>query len=175
MKKKARLCLLFPVDFRRAINTFSMPDSATDPSYPLNLARNLNALRTEGEWSMRALTDRAHLSERTLQYLERAEMVPTLSTVEKLAQALGVETGSLLGQRPVPRRSPEIFIEAIIARNLVAARKRLMLTQEQLAQQSGVSRTMIAHIEREARNPSLQTLARLAGALDLSIEGLLSK
>jgi len=152
-----------------------MSDPASDPSYPLHLARNLNALRTEGEWSMRALTDRAHVSERTLQYLERAEMIPALSTVEKLAQALGVETGSLLGQRPVPRRSPEMFIEAIVARNLVSARKRLSLTQEQLSERSGVSRTMIAHIEREVRNPSLQTLARLAGALDLSIEGLLTK
>jgi len=113
---------------------------------------------------MRALTDRAHVSERTLQYLEKAEMIPALSTVEKLAQALGVETGSLLGQRPVPRRSPEMFIEAIVARNLIAARKRLTLTQEQLAHQSGVSRTMIAHIEREARNPSLQTSAQCVDA-----------
>ena len=66
-------------------------------------------------------------------------------------------------------------IEAIVARNLVSARNRLMLTQESLAQQSGISRTMIAHIERQARNPSLQTLARLAASLDLSIEALLSK
>lgn len=152
-----------------------MPAPTPDLAYTLSLARNLTALRTEGEWSMRALTDRAHISERTLQYLEKARMVPALSTVEKLAQALGVETGSLLGQRPVPRRSPEMFIEAIVARNLVSARKRLSLTQETLAEQSGVSRTMIAHIEREARNPSLQTLARLAASLDLSIEALLSK
>ena len=152
-----------------------MPVPAPDLVYTLDLARNLTALRAEGEWSMRALTDRAHISERTLQYVEKARMIPSLSTVEKLAQALGVETGSLLGKRPVPRRSPEVFIEAIVARNLVSARKRLRLTQEQLSERSGVSRTMIAHIEREARNPSLQTLARLAASLDLSIEALLSK
>ena len=154
---------------------FRVSDPLPDPSHSLDLARNLTALRAADKWSMRALTDRAHISERTLQYVEKARMIPSLSTVEKLAQALGVETGSLLGQRPVPRRSPEMFIEAIVARNLVAARKRLVLTQEQLAQQSGVSRTMIAHIEREARNPSLQTLARLAASLELSMEALLSK
>ena len=88
--KEGGLCLLFPDDVEGAINTFSMSDPAPDPSYPLHLARNLHALRTEGEWSMRALTDRAHVSERTLQYLEKAEMIPVLSTVEKLAQALGV-------------------------------------------------------------------------------------
>ncbi|WP_156479567.1 helix-turn-helix domain-containing protein, partial [Hydrogenophaga intermedia] len=43
------------------------------------------------------------------------------------------------------------------------------------SQQSGVSRAVIAHIERQARNPSLQTLARLADALDLSLETLLSQ
>ncbi|AOS82076.1 hypothetical protein Q5W_05520 [Hydrogenophaga sp. PBC] len=66
-------------------------------------------------------------------------------------------------------------MEAVVAQNLVAARKRLMLSQDALAQQSGVSRAVIAHIERQARNPSLHTLARLAAALDLSIETLLSK
>ncbi|CDN88311.1 Helix-turn-helix domain-containing protein [Hydrogenophaga intermedia] len=50
-----------------------------------------------------------------------------------------------------------------------------MLSQDGLAQQSGVSRAVIAHIERQARNPSIHTLARFAVALDVSIEALLSK
>lgn len=124
---------------------------------------------------MRALAEQAHVSEGMLLHLEKARMNPSLSTIEKLAQALGVEAGSLFGKRPVARQGPEIFIETIVARNLVAARQRLMLTQEALAQRSGVSRPVIAHIERQARNPSLQTLARLAVALDLSVEALLSK
>ena len=128
-----------------------------------------------GEWSMRALADQAHVSERMLLYLEKGRSNPSLSTVEKLAQALEVQAGSLFGKRPVARQGPEVFIEAVVAQNLVAARKRLMLSQDGLAQQSGVSRAVIAHIERQARNPSLQTLARLAAALDVSIEALLSK
>lgn len=67
-----------------------------------------------------------------------------------------------------------MFIETLVAQNLVSARQRLMLTQEQLAQQSGVSRFVIAHIERRARNPSLRTLAKLADWLDMSLEALLS-
>jgi len=150
-------------------------DPVPDPSYSLDLARNLTALRTAGEWSMRALADQAHVSERMLLYLEKGRLNPSLITVEKLAQALGVETGSLLGKRPVARQEPEVFIEAVVAQNLVSARKRLMLTQEGLTQRSGVSRAVIAHIERQARNPSLHTLARLAASLDLSLEALLSK
>ena len=143
--------------------------------YLHDLARNLTERRAAGEWTMRSLTDRAHVSERTLQYLEKARLNPSLSTVEKLAQALGVETGSLFGKKPVARQSPEVFIEAIVARNLVAARKQLKLTQEKLAEKSGVGRAIIAHIERQAQNPSLETLAKLAASLELSVEALLSK
>lgn len=152
-----------------------MSKPPTDRPYSLDLARNLTALRAAGEWSMRALAEQAHVSEGMLLHLEKARMNPSLSTIEKLAQALGVEAGSLFGKQPVARQGPEVFIETIVARNLVAARQRLMLTQEALSQQSGVSRPVIAHIERQARNPSLQTLARLAAALDLSVEELLSK
>lgn len=168
-------CQILRRRFREVVNTFWVSDPVPDLSYSLNLARNLTALRTAGEWSMRALADQAHVSERMLLYLEKGRSNPSLSTIEKLAQALGVTAGSLFGKRPVARQAPEIFIETVVAQNLVAARKRLMLTQEGLAQQSGVSRAVIAHIERQARNPSLHTLARLAVALGLSLEALLSK
>lgn len=156
------------------VNTFWVSDLEPKPSASLDLARNLTALRTAGEWSMRALADQAHVSERMLLYLEKGRSNPSLSTVEKLAQALGVKTGSLFGPRPVARQEPETFIETLVAQNLVSARQRLMLTQEQLAQQSGVSRFVIAHIERRARNPSLRTLVKLADSLDVSLEALLS-
>ncbi|AOS82205.1 hypothetical protein Q5W_13475 [Hydrogenophaga sp. PBC] len=66
------------------------------------------------------------------------------------------------------------LIEVVLAQNLIAARKRAMLTQENLSQQSGVSRFVIAHVERQARNPKLLTVAKLAAALDLSLEALLT-
>lgn len=169
------MCLMLWRHLGEVVNTFFVPNPVLDRSYSLDLARNITALRTAGEWSMRALADQAHLSEGMLLHVEKARMNPSLTTVEKLAQALGVETGSLFGKRPVARQGPEVFIESIVAQNLVSARKRLTLTQEKLAQQSGISRPVIAHIERQARNPSLQTLARLAASLDLSIEALLSK
>ena len=67
------------------------------------------------------------------------------------------------------------MIQGVLARNLVAARKDLKLTQETLSQRSGVDASVIANIERQARNPSLLTLARLADALNLSLEALLTE
>ncbi|MGX5651326.1 helix-turn-helix domain-containing protein [Hydrogenophaga borbori] len=135
---------------------------------------NLVALRAQGNWSTRALAEQAQVDRRMIQRLERGELNVALGTVDKLARALGVSTGSLLGARPVARRETDNLIEALLAQNLIAARKSLMLTQEMLSQRSGVSRAVIAHIERQARNPSLGTLERLAASLALSLEVLLT-
>lgn len=73
----------------------------------------------------------------------------------------------------IPRHCFHIYRQFRI--NCITRETSMNLTQETLAQQSGVSRAVIAHIERQARNPSLHTLARLAASLDLSLEALLSK
>lgn len=122
---------------------------------------------------MRALASLSHVSERTVQYLETSHMNLSLNTVDKLAKALEVSTGSLFGAQPVARQECDDPVEAVLAHNLTTARRALQLTQEKLGQQSGVSMHYIAHIERQARNPSLQTLAKLATALQLSLEELL--
>jgi DNA-binding XRE family transcriptional regulator len=109
-----------------------------------------------------------------IQLMGKARVNASLKAVDKLARALGVTTGSLLGQTPVARQEGGALIEAALARNLISARKTQQLTQDKLAQQSGVNRAVIAHIERQARNPSLLTLARLAASLDLSLEALLT-
>jgi transcriptional regulator with XRE-family HTH domain len=138
------------------------------------LAKNLVALRAQGNWSTRALAEQAHVDRRMIQRLERGELNVSLGTVDKLARALGVSTGSLLGARPVARQETDNLVEALLARNLVSARTRLTLTQEMLSQRSGVSRAVLGHIERQARNPSLATLERLAKALALSLEALMT-
>lgn len=109
-----------------------------------------------------------------IQRLERGELNVALGTVDKLARALGVSTGSLFGSRPAARQEADNLVEALLAQNLVAARTRLKLTQEMLSQRSGVSRAVIAHIERQARNPSLETLEKLAASLDFSLEALVA-
>ncbi|QRR35659.1 helix-turn-helix transcriptional regulator [Hydrogenophaga sp. YM1] len=80
-----------------------------------------------------------------------------------------------MGKLSFVRDETDGLIEEVLAQNMVAARKRLMLTQETLSQRSGVNRALVANIERQARNPSLQTLAKLAASHELSLEALLSK
>ncbi len=49
--------------------------------------------------------------------------------------------------------------------NLREARERLGLTQEQVAQRSGVHATEVSRIERGKRDPKVSTLERLARAV----------
>lgn len=53
-------------------------------------------------------------------------------------------------------------------------RIRQQLTQEQLAERSGLSYKFIGEVERGRGNPTLKTIARLAGALGLGIGDLMA-
>jgi XRE family transcriptional regulator, fatty acid utilization regulator len=51
--------------------------------------------------------------------------------------------------------------------NLREARTRLELTQEQVAERSGVHATEVSRIEAGKRDPKVSTLERLAAAVEL--------
>jgi two-component system response regulator len=53
-------------------------------------------------------------------------------------------------------------------------RNRMGISQEELGERAGLHRTYIADIERGARNPSLESINKLAGALEVSISTLFS-
>ena len=52
--------------------------------------------------------------------------------------------------------------------NLKAARKNLDLTQEQVAERSGVHATEVSRIEAGKRDPQVSTVEKLAKAVELS-------
>lgn len=55
-----------------------------------------------------------------------------------------------------------------VARNLAAARIGMSLSQEQLAEEAGVSRATIVQLESGAGDPRLSTISLVAGALNIS-------
>jgi transcriptional regulator with XRE-family HTH domain len=52
--------------------------------------------------------------------------------------------------------------------NLRAARKKLGLTQEDVAERSGVHSTEVSRIEAGKRDPQVSTLRKLAAAVEVS-------
>jgi len=61
----------------------------------------------------------------------------------------------------------------VFGRNVREARKRLALSQEELAFKAEIDRTYISGIERGIRNPSLDLIVRLAAQLNTSPAALL--
>jgi transcriptional regulator with XRE-family HTH domain len=64
-------------------------------------------------------------------------------------------------------------VRAILARNIKAARKRLNLSQEDLADRAGIDRTYVSGIERQVRNPTITVVAKFAEALETTTADLL--
>jgi transcriptional regulator with XRE-family HTH domain len=70
------------------------------------------------------------------------------------------------------RRAPEEETEAIVARNLRAARIAAGMTQAQLAEAIGVTNESLSRAERGTILPTVRTLARAATVLGTSIDAL---
>ena len=49
------------------------------------------------------------------------------------------------------------------------------MSMTQLAQKSGLSLSMISFVERELRKPTLETLLRIAAALDVDLGALIQR
>lgn len=61
----------------------------------------------------------------------------------------------------------------VLAVNLRILRAKRGWSQEYLALESGLHRTFVAHVEREARNISIDNLEKLANALGVHVSELL--
>lgn len=61
-----------------------------------------------------------------------------------------------------------------LAKQMKNRRKQMGISQEELARQTGLSLSLIRGIERQAANPTLSSLEKLAGAFELSLPELLN-
>ena len=62
-----------------------------------------------------------------------------------------------------------------VAQSLRDERIRQRVSMDQLAAKSGLSQPMISYVERGLRNPTLDTLLRIAAALDVDLSKLLQQ
>ncbi|MDZ4255868.1 MAG: helix-turn-helix transcriptional regulator [Sulfuritalea sp.] len=72
-------------------------------------------------------------------------------------------------------RTPSNSLRAALAENIKTFRSEKGLSQEELASLCGLHRTYIGSVERQERNVTLSTLEVLSGALEVSIQELLTK
>ena len=65
-------------------------------------------------------------------------------------------------------------LQSLVGQNVRKRRLEMGMSQEELAHKAGLHRTYVGGIERGERNPSLSSLAKIADALDVDPQYLLS-
>ncbi|MFN3670713.1 MAG: helix-turn-helix domain-containing protein [Bosea sp. (in: a-proteobacteria)] len=84
---------------------------------------------------------------------------------------MGIETKERGGRE---LESGAQVISGQLGKTIQRLRKAYNLSLSELAEQSGVAKSIISQIERNETNPTLATIWRLSQALDISIERVLS-
>ena len=73
----------------------------------------------------------------------------------------------------LPRQDDAPSARSLLAKNMIRLRQTHAWSQEHLALEAGLHRTFIAHVERQARNISLDNLEKIALAFGVEIYTLL--
>jgi len=66
-------------------------------------------------------------------------------------------------------------LKILLGNTIKSRRSALGISQEELAARAGLHRTYVSDVERGARNPSLESVQKLASALELSLPTLFQK
>ena len=74
----------------------------------------------------------------------------------------------------MPKKDARI-ISLEVVRLLRDERERGGMSMNRLAEKSGLSQSMISYVERGMRNPTLDTLLRIANALDVDLWKLIKR
>jgi transcriptional regulator with XRE-family HTH domain len=75
----------------------------------------------------------------------------------------------------MPRDKLRAAISSHVARILREEREKRGISMTALAERAGLSQAMISFVEREIRNPSLDTLLRIAEVLDLNLGEIIKR
>lgn len=122
----------------------------------LTIGEKIRVLRGEKGLSLSALAERAGISVSYLSEIERGAVYPSLATLKRLAQELGVPALVLIGN------------EGSLGHKLRMLREEYGMTQAQLARLAGVTAGLIGQVEQGKVQPSLKTLEKLAQAMGVS-------
>jgi transcriptional regulator with XRE-family HTH domain len=167
----------------------------------VGLGRALRAAREARGLSQERLEAASGVHRNYIGGIERAERQPTLATLAKLADALGIGLGELIAHAEQPQGVPDMvrstgyakrpgdapgapgpghrkalpmpITQAIPQGNRVAeARGRVGLTQPELAARATVGRSTIARIEAGRQSPTIEVALALSRELGESVEAL---
>ncbi|NYE56432.1 helix-turn-helix domain-containing protein [Carboxydothermus ferrireducens] len=119
----------------------------------LTLGERIRLIREEKKLTISELAVRVGISVSYLSEIERDTVNPSVATLRRIAEELGVSVADLMGK------------EHSLGYKLKKLREDMGLTQAELASQAGVSPGLIGQIEQGKVQPSLKTIEKLAEVL----------
>ena len=125
---------------------------------------NMRAARHDAGLSQVALSEATKLDRAAISFLERAERAPDLSTLVRVARALGTTPGELLTDVGLPLSRGGSGPDGVQRSGDGGLR---------FGEKAVVDRAAISVYERGRREPNLRTVLKLARALGLSPMALL--
>lgn len=160
------------------------PDAAQVVTDQLRaFGENLRCARKRAELNKAAVARAAEvLDYSAISKIEQGERAPNFLTLLRVAKVVGTTSEQLLeniGPPSVPplmepldgrlRRDPGARFTA----NLIALRERAGLSQEELALNAPIDRSLMSNYETGVRQPNLRSLLKLAAALNVSPAALM--
>jgi DNA-binding XRE family transcriptional regulator len=108
--------------------------------------------------------------------LGTVKYVTSKAVTAKAVTSKGVDNPVPLSEPHTPMFTPktEAEVRATLSESLKRFRALRGLSQEDLATLAGVNRTFVSQIERETKNVSIDSLRRIANALECEVYTLLS-
>ncbi len=154
----------------------------------MTFGENLKAIREQKGLSQRELGERLGVRQQTVAQYENAEDQPKMKTIRRLATALDIPIYRLVSNwqdfssdefcedlATSTTQKNDIKKDLLTEGELIkAARKSRGLTQKQLAEKSGLAVVTIQQYERNLRQPRLENIKKIALALNMLTDDLLS-
>lgn len=124
----------------------------------ISQGEKIRLARLRKGWNLTETGKKAGISPAYLSQIERGQVNPSIAVLKRLTQVLEVSLPVVANQT-----SP-----SELGQRIKKMRSSLGLTQQELAGQAGISISLVIQIEEGKSGPSLETLERIAIALDIS-------
>lgn len=139
----------------------------------INFGDNIKELRKAAGMTQSDIAFALNVHLQTVSKWERGISEPDFSVLGELADVLGVSLEKLLGtEEAADGAHAGAFDAAAFGRAVTAERRRLGVSQSELADSLGVSQNMISNWERGVTAPSAGDLVALAARLGVSVSRL---
>jgi transcriptional regulator with XRE-family HTH domain len=133
------------------------------------LAETMRRFRNAETLSLHGLSYKSSVDRKVLRGLENARLNPSIRTLEKIAEALGISIATLLGAPASGNSSSPLDVRTLIALNVKRLRHSRNWSAADVEDRVMMKAAYVSFIETGRRGCTLQTLLRLAEGFKVDV------